>query len=60
MAIVLFFNGTFIYSYKKDIVIFFCTLNEIKSFNQIISFQPIEGVNCVKPEFMSKNKEVKY
>ena len=60
MAIVLFLVGTFIYSYRKSIVIFFCTLNEIKSFNQIISFQPIESVNCIKPEFMNKNKQAKY
>lgn len=51
--------GTFVYSYKKDIVIFFCTLNEIKSFNQIISFEPIEGIKNMKPEFLSRNKSKK-
>ena len=49
MAVALLCKATFIYTYRKDIVIFFCTLNEIKSFNQIISFQPIEGVHCIKP-----------
>lgn len=30
--------GAYVYLYRKDIVVFFCTLNEIKAFDQIISF----------------------
>jgi hypothetical protein len=36
--------ATYIVSYRKEIVIFFCTLNEIKSFNQIISFEAIQNI----------------
>lgn len=40
--------GTYIFLYQREIVIFFCTLNEIKAFNQIISFQSIEAIKDSK------------
>lgn len=30
--------GAYVYFYREAIVVFFCTLNEIKAFDQIISF----------------------
>lgn len=38
LSLIYSFLGTYIYFYRKDIVVFFCTLNEIKAFDQIISF----------------------
>lgn len=40
--------GSYIYFYRKKIVVFFCTLNEIKAFDQIISFEPIEDISNSK------------